>query len=406
MIVMKSVKTIWMTWIQIYHPFQTLGHLPQQRYCHKHLFTLQCQYLSHYKQPVGVSPSIYNVPALWWTTQENARQPPALPTKRNRRSAPWSEMGRTPSQYDNVLLDDDALSMGSASQYNNALVIVPPEGLDKKANPDNPPPLPKKTRVKQYLNVFSDYSEPHKDDLLPDTRTAQRYQVQPESAMVEPTTLSPPPALPPKKRSSQEMNCGHDMLMIETKVSAGIDADVPDGCRSHNQSSDSEDTTESKILGNKEELWFLCVEKLNRRLMFKREDEDGPDLKAGSVNALITRTTVTKDLMYNEAFLTTYRTFMSAHELITRLKYRYPYSVLPLSVPSLAFSVPSIGLLFKVSLLIFLTCDPHMSRYLVSPRQKPGELHLIHSPSLSELSMSSVFGSWRLIHSLRSWPWC
>uniref|UniRef100_UPI00358F8DBE rap guanine nucleotide exchange factor 1-like isoform X2 n=1 Tax=Myxine glutinosa TaxID=7769 RepID=UPI00358F8DBE len=252
---------------------------------------------------------------------QNARQPPALPTKRNRRSAPWNEMGRTPSQYDNVSFDDDALSMGSAPQY-NTLVIIAPEGLDKKANPDKPPPLPKKTRVKQYLNVFSDYSEPHKDDLLPDTRTAQRYQVQPESTMVETTTLSPPPALPPKKRSSQEMNNGHDVLLMDTKVSAGIDADVPDGCRSRSQS-ESEDTAESKILGNKEELWLLCVKELNPRLMFKREDEDGPDLKAGSVNALITRTTVTKDLMYNEAFLTTYRTFMSAHELIKRLKYRY-----------------------------------------------------------------------------------
>uniref|UniRef100_H9GKD1 Rap guanine nucleotide exchange factor 1 n=1 Tax=Anolis carolinensis TaxID=28377 RepID=H9GKD1_ANOCA len=60
------------------------------------------------------------------------------------------------------------------------------------------------------------------------------------------------------------------------------------------------------------------------RLRF--QGDDGPDVRGGSGDILLVHATETdrKDLvLYCEAFLTTYRTFISPEELIKKLQYRY-----------------------------------------------------------------------------------
>ncbi|OCT67131.1 hypothetical protein XELAEV_18038412mg [Xenopus laevis] len=62
------------------------------------------------------------------------------------------------------------------------------------------------------------------------------------------------------------------------------------------------------------------------KLTLKQEGDDGPDVRGGSGDILLVHATETdrKDLvLYFEAFLTTYRTFISPEELIQKLQYRY-----------------------------------------------------------------------------------
>ncbi|GFT08766.1 guanine nucleotide-releasing factor 2 [Trichonephila clavipes] len=60
-------------------------------------------------------------------------------------------------------------------------------------------------------------------------------------------------------------------------------------------------------------------------LIMKKNGEEGPDLRGGSVDSLIVLATRASknDFLYQEAFLTTYRTFISPHDLICKLLYRY-----------------------------------------------------------------------------------
>uniref|UniRef100_A0A182TY29 CRK SH3-binding GNRP n=2 Tax=gambiae species complex TaxID=44542 RepID=A0A182TY29_9DIPT len=60
-------------------------------------------------------------------------------------------------------------------------------------------------------------------------------------------------------------------------------------------------------------------------LVFKKENEDGPDVKGGHPDALIihaTRVQKNSDA-YGEAFITTFRTFISPLDLIQKLSHRY-----------------------------------------------------------------------------------
>ncbi|XP_052230046.1 rap guanine nucleotide exchange factor 1-like isoform X2 [Dreissena polymorpha] len=61
------------------------------------------------------------------------------------------------------------------------------------------------------------------------------------------------------------------------------------------------------------------------QLVYKSLDEDGPDIRGGSVDALIVHATAANktEFMFQEAFLTTYRTYISSQELMDRLLYRF-----------------------------------------------------------------------------------
>ncbi|XP_067868423.1 rap guanine nucleotide exchange factor 1-like isoform X4 [Heterodontus francisci] len=75
-----------------------------------------------------------------------------------------------------------------------------------------------------------------------------------------------------------------------------------------------------------DELSLIDHEEIVARLTLKQEGEDGPEVRGGSVDILIVHATETdrKDLvLYCEAFLTTYRTFIPPEEIIKKLHYRY-----------------------------------------------------------------------------------
>ncbi|KAL8174510.1 UNVERIFIED_CONTAM: hypothetical protein K2H54_047703, partial [Gekko kuhli] len=79
-----------------------------------------------------------------------------------------------------------------------------------------------------------------------------------------------------------------------------------------------------------DELSLVDHNEIMARLTLKQEGDDGPDVRGGSGDILLVHATETdrKDLvLYCEAFLTTYRTFISPEELIKKLQYRYPFGM-------------------------------------------------------------------------------
>ncbi|XP_035039961.1 rap guanine nucleotide exchange factor 1b isoform X11 [Hippoglossus stenolepis] len=80
---------------------------------------------------------------------------------------------------------------------------------------------------------------------------------------------------------------------------------------------DEEDVDQLSLIDHKE---------IMSRITLKQESDDGPDVRAGSGDILLVHATETdrKDLvLYCEAFLTTYRTFITPEDLIKKLHYRY-----------------------------------------------------------------------------------
>ncbi|XP_026827742.1 guanine nucleotide-releasing factor 2 isoform X6 [Ooceraea biroi] len=64
---------------------------------------------------------------------------------------------------------------------------------------------------------------------------------------------------------------------------------------------------------------------INKHLVLKKPDEEGPDIRGGHPDALLIHATKANkhDFLYQEAFLTTYRTFIQPLELIRKLHRRH-----------------------------------------------------------------------------------
>ncbi|KAL7853303.1 hypothetical protein AOLI_G00201470 [Acnodon oligacanthus] len=87
-------------------------------------------------------------------------------------------------------------------------------------------------------------------------------------------------------------------------------------------------TDSGQVKEDVDELTLVDHKEIMNRITLKTEGDDGPDVRAGSSDILLVHATETdrKDLvLYCEAFLTTYRTFISPEDLIKKLHYRYTH---------------------------------------------------------------------------------
>uniref|UniRef100_A0A671QL75 Rap guanine nucleotide exchange factor (GEF) 1b n=1 Tax=Sinocyclocheilus anshuiensis TaxID=1608454 RepID=A0A671QL75_9TELE len=243
--------------------------------------------------PTGTGSSLSPLPECHGESQSlspaqaptNSVLPPALPQKK-RRSAPiitaYPLYERLPSHYDNLSEEEQPtppfpllMPASPLPQVNGG------DDLSRCTDADSPPPLPEKKgkQILQYMQFVEDYSEPQpsvfyqtpQNESIYEQRRNKRFQevygfndsYSSSDSVHEPV---PPPALPPKQRQ----------LVSSDHV--------------HN--------------------------------------DDGPDVRAGSGDILLVHATETdrKDLvLYCEAFLTTYRTFITPEDLIKKLHYRYPF---------------------------------------------------------------------------------
>uniref|UniRef100_A0AC11AP41 Rap guanine nucleotide exchange factor 1 n=1 Tax=Ovis aries TaxID=9940 RepID=A0AC11AP41_SHEEP len=287
--------------------------------------------------------------------------PPALPEKKRRSAASQTldssgcraSYERHPSQYDNISEDDlqNPASVQSIPFTPFAAILPFQQGgssasvdfvgdftvSESTGDPEKPPPLPEKKNkhMLAYMQLLEDYSEPQPSVFYQTPQKEHVYQQKNKllmevygfndslSAGDAPHELAPPPALPPKQRQleSPAAKDGHS----RDAMSAGC---VPgkEGRDGGDRARKSPDALEAQSEEEVDELSLIDHNEIMARLTLKQEGDDGPDVRGGSGDILLVHATETdrKDLvLYCEAFLTTYRTFITPEELIKKLQYRY-----------------------------------------------------------------------------------
>uniref|UniRef100_A0A8C0GFF2 CRK SH3-binding GNRP n=1 Tax=Chelonoidis abingdonii TaxID=106734 RepID=A0A8C0GFF2_CHEAB len=333
---------------------------------HGHVFQL----------PQGSSPQPQYCSLL--TGTQSTETPPALPEKKRRSAASQTSDNagcrvsyeRHPSQYDNISEDDmqnpgalssvPFMSFAAVLPFQQGNSSVPVEFItefaapDSKGDPENPPPLPEKKNkhMLAYLQFMEDYSEPQPSMFYQTPQNEHIYQQKNKHLMEvygfndsfsstdSSQELAPPPALPPKQRqlsenASEEAGEGEYVNLYSSGQSNG---ELPHSegvsklegaawCMLSSCSQKSPDALESSLEEEVDELTLIDHNEIMARLTLKQEGDDGPDVRGGSGDILLVHATETdrKDLvLYCEAFLTTYRTFITPEELIKKLQYRYP----------------------------------------------------------------------------------
>ncbi|KAM9450628.1 rap guanine nucleotide exchange factor 1b isoform 4-T4 [Clarias gariepinus] len=282
----------------------------------------------------------------------NGEQPPALPQKK-RRSVP--------------ILSSCQLYEFRPSDEDTPTSLVTPtltNGTEQHSSPsDSPPPLPeKKSRtILQYMQFVEDYSEPQpsvfyqtpQSERIYEQRRNKRFQEVYGSN--EGYETPPPPALPPKQRQLSESandegveGEGEYVNLYSTSQANGegthhTDPLTPcdvihdstvhipppkEGCKEAFAKERLKTADSSHVKEEVDELSLVDHKEIMSRITLKAEGDDGPDVRAGSSDILLVHATETdrKDLvLYCEAFLTTYRTFITPEDLIKKLHYRYTH---------------------------------------------------------------------------------
>uniref|UniRef100_A0A8C7L9G8 CRK SH3-binding GNRP n=1 Tax=Oncorhynchus kisutch TaxID=8019 RepID=A0A8C7L9G8_ONCKI len=248
---------------------------------------------------------------------------------------------RHPSQYDNLMEED----MPPVPPFPLFTPGVSPMTLCHSGDgfvsefcasetadvPQSPPPLPeKKSRhILKYMQFVEDYSEPQ-PSLFYQTPQSESIYEQRNKRFQEVYSFNdsyssndsvheplPPPALPPKQRqlsesANEEVGEGEYVNLYSSSQAKG------DGPLSRRVSS----------VALAERGGMRKRRERRERGAFTNTSDDGPDVRAGSGDILLVHATETdrKDLvLYCEAFLTTYRTFITPEDLIKKLHYRYPF---------------------------------------------------------------------------------
>ncbi|KAK6316313.1 hypothetical protein J4Q44_G00138370 [Coregonus suidteri] len=318
----------------------------------------------------------------------------ALPQKKRRSSqvspyqdgcgssgGPFNE--RSPSQYDNLSEEEllhptppfPLFMPNSPMPQSNGGVFVAQHQANENADvPSSPPPLPEKRNkhVLAYMQFVEDYSEPQPSVFYQTPQNESIYQQRNKrfqdvyglndsfsstDSVHEPLPipLFPPPALPPKQRQLSVDEGGEgEYVNLYSSSQANGELELPPCLRPiaaddviqdpapqmpssnskealdkdsrRQKSTDSVQSDEEEV----DELSLIDHKEIMSRITLKQENDDGPDVRAGSGDILLVHATETdrKDLvLYCEVFLTTYRTFISPEDLIKKLHYRYPFLV-------------------------------------------------------------------------------
>nr|XP_031306612.1 rap guanine nucleotide exchange factor 1 isoform X12 [Camelus dromedarius] len=250
-----------------------------------------------------------------------------------------------------------------------------------------PLPEKKNKHMLAYMQLLEDYSEPQPSVFYQTPQKEHIYQQKNKllmevygfndsfSAGDAPQELAPPPALPPKQRQlasyaassfssvsycvqqtkvaftpedgsatqgisvsvSNSFLSRHGNLPVPSESPAVKDGHPRDpasvgstpgkeGRDSGERTPRSPDAESAQSEEEVDELSLIDHNEIMARLTLKQEGDDGPDVRGGSGDILLVHATETdrKDLvLYCEAFLTTYRTFITPEELIKKLQYRY-----------------------------------------------------------------------------------
>uniref|UniRef100_A0A9J7ZSL8 CRK SH3-binding GNRP n=2 Tax=Cyprinus carpio carpio TaxID=630221 RepID=A0A9J7ZSL8_CYPCA len=288
--------------------------------------------------------------------------PPALPKKERR--PPLPQVERLYSQYDNV--PDEDMQAPPFPLFPSMPPSNPGEFMGRFGNaenaqipqsPQSPPPLPeKKSRhILKYMQFMEDYSEPLPSVFYQTPQSESIYEQRNRKRFQEVYGLSssdgtlPPPALPPKQRQMSESandeggegeyvnlyssnQANGDVTLSNGDSSCGAEDSLQDSASEHSKDPADREGWKQKCVDSEltseevDELYLIDHDEIMSRLTLKQENDDGPDVRSGSGDILLVHATETdrKDrVLYCEAFLTTYRTFLAPEDLIKKLRYRF-----------------------------------------------------------------------------------
>uniref|UniRef100_A0A3B3VLA6 CRK SH3-binding GNRP n=1 Tax=Poecilia latipinna TaxID=48699 RepID=A0A3B3VLA6_9TELE len=313
------------------------------------------QHLAH--PPLSAPPSQQQE---YWTPQPNQSNPlqscrtsapPALPLKKRRstQTSSFSDGGsrvlyeRYPSQYDNLSEEElhptppfPLFTPISPMPQTNGGVFVSQFMASENADvPANPPPLPEKKNrhILQYMQFMEDYSEPQPSVFYQMPQSERIYEQHNKlfqevygfndsfsstDSVHEPLQ---PPALPPKQRQLETIAADDVLQDPAPQMPSSNSKEALDKER-RQKTAETAGSVEEDV----DELSLIDHKEIMSRITLKQENDDGPDVRAGSGDILLVHATETerKDLvLYCEAFLTTYRTFITPEDLIKKLHYRY-----------------------------------------------------------------------------------
>ncbi|XP_071981689.1 rap guanine nucleotide exchange factor 1 isoform X7 [Engystomops pustulosus] len=299
-----------------------------------------------------------NTPQSSETSHPSALEtPPALPEKKRRSAVSYNSDGsrvcyeRHPSQYDNISEDDlllppsctpfAAVSPFQVGNISQTEFLTDFGAVECDDIPEKPPPLPEKKNkhMMTYMRFVEDYSEPQPSVFYQTPQNEHIYQQKNKhlrevygfndsfSGSETGVERAPPPALPPKQRQldSPLPGDGHQRASSQPSVPGSESHETSERSLNSTEGADAEEPEEEES-EETDELSLVDHNEIMSRLTLKQEGDDGPDVRGGSGDILLVHATETdrKDLvLYCEAFLTTYRTFISPEELIQKLQYRY-----------------------------------------------------------------------------------
>uniref|UniRef100_A0A8C7ZC42 CRK SH3-binding GNRP n=1 Tax=Oryzias sinensis TaxID=183150 RepID=A0A8C7ZC42_9TELE len=194
-----------------------------------------------------------------------------------------------------------------------------PEELESSplSSTKTPPPLPeKKHHIHQYLQLCLPYNDDsaamfyqRHNSRQPDMDTTQQL-CNDSTPQVQPL---PAPALPPKKKQQGDSSDTESDDIRSRHIKESVMQEI----ELRPQSSEGEQV---------EEMLLTDQEKICCRITMKTEDEDGPEVKAASPEILLvyaSELSSSEDELFCEAFLCTYRSFISPDKVIRKLQHRY-----------------------------------------------------------------------------------
>lgn len=203
-----------------------------------------------------------------------------------------------------------------------------------------PPLPPKKRHIKAYMEMVGTYSQPSENELFRQTMEAYNFKMaqwEKNNDELFKTRASsylaaPPPHLPPKK-AKQSIIIGPGSGSLEPQAVAGSRQSGRESLSSPPASPSPRPGSCSMpaILNGSEKADQIGegddgMEQadLSGDLVLKQPEDEGPEVRGGGLDALITHAAKLNkdDYLYQVAFLTTYRTFITPLELTRKLIHR------------------------------------------------------------------------------------
>ncbi|XP_043518790.1 guanine nucleotide-releasing factor 2 isoform X6 [Frieseomelitta varia] len=233
----------------------------------------------------------------------------------NSMQAEWQqhEMALTTTQSCSFM----AHTITTLHDSSNTFITMTPSVTEVANNSSLPPALPPKRSRSIKSNV-----------------TPPPISPKPTSSMQSIHTIDPIVTSTPVK--VEESSCIHDKreLTPSTPVklnNVALDTILPSSRPASNAlSSISIDDNTLDLRDVDQDDSILDELDIGKYLVFKKSDEEGPDIRGGHPDALLIHATKANkhdekesDFLYQEAFLTTYRTFMQPLELIQKLHKRH-----------------------------------------------------------------------------------